>query len=144
MLSSAQLPVIQKFPLSCTMIGTIFRKKPSRCKICLSFWICYREATTTELFRKIYEKQFPLDTVELVNTVLSCLDISDERFTDIEIIEQQCYNHGERITSSFSTKSHVAVNEVSATPLIPWFVSIRPRFPKRCCNIWLKLLSNSF
>ena len=58
-LSSAQLPVIQKFSLSCTMIGTIFRKKPSRCKICLSFWICYREATTTELFRKIYEKQFP-------------------------------------------------------------------------------------
>ena len=58
-LSSAQLPVIQKFPLSCTMIGTIFRKKPSRCKIYLSFWICYREATTTELFRKIYEKQFP-------------------------------------------------------------------------------------
>ena len=84
-----------------------------------------------EQFRK---NGFSLDTVELVNAVLSCLDIPSERSTGIEIIEQECCNHCKRLTSSFSTKSHVVLNEASTASLISWFRSIEPSFPKRYCD----------
>ena len=57
---------------------------------------------TGQLLRQGCLKQFrknsyPLDTVELVNAVLSCLDIPGERSTGIKTIEQQCCNHCKRL-----------------------------------------------
>ena len=98
---------------------------------------------TGQLLRKgcleqFMKNGFRLGTVELVNGVVSCLDIRGKRSTGSEIIEQQCCSHCKRLTSSFSTKSHVALNEVSTVSLISWFRSIKPCSPKRCCDNMVK------
>ena len=98
---------------------------------------------TGQLLRKgcleqFMKNGFRLGTVELVNAVVSCLDIRGKRSTGSEMIEQQCCSHCKRLTSSFSTKSHVALYDVSTVSLISWFRSIKPCSPKCCCDNMVK------